>query len=176
VLRGGQLEFRRAAIRGRVNISIPPVEFDAPRNAESLQPPLDPQRREEQRRAARLVCQCSHTGAVEVIVVVVRNHHDIDVRQTLQWNAGPLRSRRTRELHRRGARREHRIGQHIESARLHQHRRVTDPGHRGNHLETRERIVPDEIQIRGHLRRGHGRLGRQMIANPIQLPAKEIAE
>jgi len=108
--------------------------------------------------------------------MIVRDRHDVDVRQILERDARLLRTLGSCELHGRGARRENRIGQHVEAARLHQHGRMTDPRHGRRHAGPRQRIVPDEIEIGGNLRRGQPRLGRQTIANPLQLPAQQVTE
>jgi hypothetical protein len=53
---------------------------------------------------------------------------------------------------------------------------MTDPSHGRRHVGTRQCIAPDEIEIGGNLRRGQPRLGRQTIANALQLPAQQVTE
>jgi hypothetical protein len=91
---------------------------------------LDAQRHQEERVAPRAFVQLHHAQAVEVVVVVVRDHHDVDRRQILQGDARRLFAPRAEEAHRRGAVAEDRIGQDVEAARLHQHGRMADPGDR----------------------------------------------
>jgi hypothetical protein len=155
---------------------IPPVEFHCRRNAELRQPSPDSQRHQEQRRAALLSRQHLHAVAVEVIVMIVRDQHDVDVRQVLRCNAWRLRASRSDELHRRGTPREYGIRQYVQPARLHQHRRMADPSHRGNHRGAGQGIAPDEIQIGCLLRRRQCGFRRQIVANPLKLPAQHIAE
>jgi hypothetical protein len=103
------------------------------RDAAPPQPVLQPQRHHEQRRPARLRVQASQRGVVEVVVVVVRCQHQIDVRQRMNSDAGWLMPPGAGKAHWRCAVGKHRIGQHVESTQLRQHRGMADPGDRRAH-------------------------------------------
>jgi hypothetical protein len=167
VLRGSELKFHAA-----VHMPFPPVELHGPGDAEPLHPRLQPQGHEVERRPARLPCQRLHAAAVEMIVVIVRDQHDIDVRQILERNARRLHPLGSGALQRRGAQGKDRIREHVEPAGLHQHGRVTDPGGGRVHVRARQGIAADEVKIGIHSWRRQAGLGRQVIADPLPLPAQ----
>ena len=65
---------------------------------------------------------------VEVVVVVVRDHHRVERRQRLDRHRHGLEALRPAKRHRRGALAPHRIGEHAHAVDLEQHRRVAEPG------------------------------------------------
>src|SRR5204863_8662133 len=67
-----------------VNAALPPVELGDIAYTLLLEPGLELQRHEKYRRAACLPVQAPYGFAVEMIVVVVRDDHDIHVRQALE--------------------------------------------------------------------------------------------
>ena len=124
---------RQHELDAALDMRLPPVQLDHPQpgQAQVVEPGLELQRHDEQRRAARLCCQRPHRGLVEVVIVVVRDQHHVDVRQLRggeRQRADPLRPG---PGHRRGALGELRVGQHRQTAEPRQHRRVADPGDAG---------------------------------------------
>ena len=89
-----------------------------------------------------------------MIVMVVRDHHHIDVRQLAQRQTRRMGTRRTRETHRRGTLREDRIGEHVQTVGLHQNTGVPDPGRRRDHVLW-IRVASNEAQIGRLARRRH---------------------
>jgi hypothetical protein len=65
---------------------------------------------------------------VEVVVVVVRDQHEIDLRHRLQCEGRRRDALRARPLQRRRALRPPRIGEDVEPRHLHQQRGVADGG------------------------------------------------
>ncbi len=101
------------------------------------------QRRDDQRPVARP--QPLQRRDVHMVIVVVAEQHDVDLRQVVQPHARRGHTLRT-EAERSGGVAPYRVGQDVEILRLHQHARVTDP--RRRHC------------IAGHARRGPGRRDR----------------
>ena len=60
----------------------------------------------------------------------------------------------------------------LSPLRLHQHGRVTDPGHGRIHVRARQGVAADEAKIGIHSWRRQAGLGRQVIADPLPLPAQ----
>ena len=106
---------------------LPPVELDDAlrRHAPGLQVRSHAQRGDEGHALAR---QLADGRVVEVVVVVVRDQHQIDGRQRAQRHRHRLEALRPGQARGRGARAPHRIGEHAQAVDLDQHRRVPEPG------------------------------------------------
>ena len=88
---------------------------------------------------------------VEVVVVIVRDEHDVDRRQVLELEAGRSHTLRTGEPDGARARRPLRVGQDVHPVELDQERRVADPGHRGGGGigPDRAQVARDDGEVRG---------------------------
>jgi hypothetical protein len=110
---------------------LPPVEFGHFVDAELGEPGLQPQRHEELQLAAAALVQLPHAVDVEVVVVVVRDDHGVDLGQIRQRDAWWMEALRPGEAHRRSALGKMRIGQDVESTQPQQQGGVADPGDAG---------------------------------------------
>ncbi len=108
-----------------------------PAHANVAHPGLHAERHDEQGRTLRLPVQRQHAVQVEVVVVVVRDQHRVDVRQFAKRQPRRLGALRAQETQRRGALGEDRIGEQVDAADLHQHAGVADPRHRRLHAPHR---------------------------------------
>ena len=81
------------------------------------EPGLQPQRHEEQRRAARLPRQMLDRLEIEMVVVIVGDHHDIDMRQVSKVECRRHHALGSGEGERRRALGQVRIGQHVDARR-----------------------------------------------------------
>ena len=108
-------------------VRLPPVELgDARRrDAPGLEMRADAKRSHERHVERR---QLADRRIVEVIVVVVRDDHEIERWQRVQRDRHGLEALRAREPRRRGAQPPDRIGEHAQAVDLDQHRRMTEPG------------------------------------------------
>jgi hypothetical protein len=70
------------------------------RDAFASQPALQAQRHDEQRRSAGLRIQLADGGFVQVVIVVVRGHDQVDARQLVQRQSRRLVSLRAGKRHR----------------------------------------------------------------------------
>ena len=109
-------------------LRIPPVHAGGSGDALAAHPVVHAERHEKARRTARLRGQREDGRAVEVVVMVVRDQHDVDVRQVAKRDGQRDAPLWPCERHRRCARRELRIGQHVEARDLDQQRRMPEPG------------------------------------------------
>ena len=109
--------------------AVPPVELDDVGDAEIGEPRAQPERHVEA-RPVRLG-QPLHRGLVQVVVVIVRDQHDVDGRQILEAHAGRRHPLGAGERQRAGALRPLRIGEDVHAGELDQQRRVADPGDGG---------------------------------------------
>ena len=152
--------------------ALPPVHLHHVGDADARKPRLGAQAGEEARRAAGLAGQRGDAGDVEVVVVVVRDHHGVDVRQLGERRCGGHHAARTDEAEWRGTLAELRVGDHVHAAELEQHAGVADPGH--------ARFAPVGAQPGGVRRSGFeavalGGPGRQAGAPLFPFPAPEAA-
>jgi hypothetical protein len=122
VLRGHGDELDR---RGQRHV-LPPVELRHPRQARLLEQRLVAEAAEEARVVGGL--QPAQGGQIEVVVVVVAEHHGVDGRQILEAQPGPVLAAGAGEGHRAGPQRPDRIGQQVDAVLLDQHRGVVDEG------------------------------------------------
>ena len=155
-------------------MGLPPVQFDHVGDVDRAQPFLEAQRHQKQRRAAGLAVELPQAALVEVVVVVVRDHHRIDARQIRQCHAGGLGALRPHPLHGRCALREDRIGQQVDAAQLRQHGGVADPGHRRLHRTASGRVAAKEGQVRPHRGDRPRRGARQALARALPAPAQQV--
>ena len=113
--------------RVRQPVRFPPVELDDAlgRHAPALEVRADAERRDERHVG---LGERADGRVVEVVVVIVRDDHQVERRQRLERHRHRLEALRAGEPQRRGARSPHRIGQHAHAVDLDQHRRVSEPG------------------------------------------------
>ena len=107
-----------------------PVQFDDPARRDSPVPQVraHPQRSDEHRplRAG----QHPHCVHVQVVVVVVADHHGVECGKRLQRHGWRVQSLRAHRARRRTAVCPHRVGQQPVAVDLQQRCRVAEPGHR----------------------------------------------
>ena len=111
----------------RQAMALPPVQFsDARRlNAPGLQVRPHAQAGDEGQLG---LGQSAHRGMAQVVVVVVRDQHRVQLRQGLQRHRHGLKALGPGELRRRCTLAPHGVGQHTRAVDLHQHRAVAQPG------------------------------------------------
>ena len=173
VLHGGQHHLDRPRGAGD-RVGLPPVELDHAVDAALRQPRLEAQRHDEERRSAGLRGQRADARVVEVVVVVVRDQHQIDVRQFGEREAGRDVALRPDEAERRRPLGEHRVGEDAQSAELRQHRRMADPGDRRLHRHRAgARIGVDEFEIGLDRRCRRGGWARRTRTGRIELPLQQ---
>jgi hypothetical protein len=95
---------------------------------------------------------------VEVVVVVVREHHEVDRRQRVERDARGRVAPRAGERHRRGALAPHRVGEHVPAAELQQEGGVAHP-RRGEHARRGARPGRTRGRRAGTRPRGRGPAG-----------------
>ena len=128
----GQCGQRHAVVR----VGLPPVQLYRSFNAVTDQLFLQPQWHDKYRRIVRLLVINPGQGSlIEMIVVIMRNHHSMNMRQRLntQWRhddaLGSGKTQRRRPL------REVRIGQNVLATGLQKKGAVPQPGNlSGNRL------------------------------------------
>ena len=110
-------------------LAIPPAVLADRRRAEPPQLAADTDRRHppDIRVAPN---DASQRAAIEVVVVIVREDHEVQRRQVVERDARSDPAPRSRETERRGALAPHRIRQHVERSQLQQRAGVSDPRHR----------------------------------------------
>ena len=109
--------------------------------------------------------------------MVVRDHHQVDARQLRQPHARGLRTRGAQPyIHGHGPFREHRGGEQVDAAELHQHRGVTDPGGRRLHRQAGPCVALYEGEVGLHHRRGPLCSGRSTVTPLLPPPAQEFGE
>ena len=106
----------------------------------------------------------------------MRDHDGVDSRQVDGGDSRRSLASGAGEGHRRHALREHRIGQQADAADLHQHAGVADPGGRRLHRAARGGVAAQEVEVGREPRRRRPRLGRQAVAQRVELPFQERAE
>ena len=146
--------------------AIPPIELDHVLDPAPREPVLQAERHEEARRAAALLGELAHRFLVEMVVVVMRDHHRVDVRQLGERRHRLHHALRPREADRRGALGKMRIGEHIQPAHAQQNGRMPDPGHRR---------IGGKLRLRGLEAVAVFRILRQAVAQLVPLPAPEAA-
>ena len=120
--------------RSRDARALPPVELDDARlgDAPVGEVGADPQRHDEGGVPAALadeIVEGDDRATVEVIVVVVRDHHRVERRQLGERERRRVPGARADAGDRRRAVAPERIGEHAVAVELDQHRRVSEPGH-----------------------------------------------
>src|SRR5882757_4466196 len=145
--------------------ALPPVELVHRVQAELLEKSSVPEAGDESRRVHFLETQ--ECFDIEVVVVIVRDEHQMDRWQLLKRKAGITDAFRADATERTGALRINRIGQYIEARELQQKRDVIDEGERDltgcqRVRQRRARTVVDPL--------------RPQFALPCPLPAQKILE
>ena len=149
---------------------LPPVVFVNALNTAFDKPRLQPQRHQKARAAGGQRGELKHGFFVEVVVVVVRNHHDVDVRQLRHFDRQRHQALRAGKRDRAGALGEVRVEQHRLPGNAQQHRRVADPGHRGVGRAGAQQF---RIGRYGGQVPALGRWLGKAIAQPLPLPRPE---
>ncbi len=91
----------------------------------ALQVRTDPERREERHLP---LGQLQDRRIVQVVIVIVRHDHGVDLGQLRDRHRHGLKALRARKRHGRRALAPHGIGQHTGAVDLQQHRRMPEPG------------------------------------------------
>ena len=114
-------------VRLRQRVRLPPVELDDAlgRHAPGLEVRAHAERGDEGHVALR---QRADRRVVEVVVVIVRDHHRVERRQRADRDRHRLEALRAGPLRGRGALAPHRVGQHAQPVDLDQHRGMAEPG------------------------------------------------
>ena len=107
---------------------LPPVVLPHVSRAARPNEPPEPEGHEP-RGAGLARGEATHRPVVQMVVVVVRQQHQVDRGQGREVDPGRHPAARAREPNRRRAVAPHRIGEHVEPAYLEQKARVPDPRH-----------------------------------------------
>ena len=110
-------------------------------------------------------------GLVEVVVVIVREQHDVERRQAIERQRGIHDASRPRPLNGERALTEHRIGEHIEPAELEEHGRMPDP-RRGEGSVARARV--HDGGCRDWERTARRRRG-ELLSPALERPSQHVA-
>ena len=116
---------------------LPPVELLHVRHAVVPEPGLEPERHQEEWVVRR--GEPPDGGQVEVVEVVVGDHHHVDARQALERQPGRAQTARPDPRGGAGPVAPLGIGEDGEPVHLHQQRGVPDPGQRGRRRDRAER-------------------------------------
>ena len=149
---------------------LPPVELLDALDALVVEPALETERHEEVRAARRHRCQALDGGEVEVVVMVVRDEHQVDWRQLGDVDRQRHDALRPGERHRGRALGKLRVHEDVLPGELDQESRVPDPGDR------RPRVVCGERRRIGlHVRYlpATGRRLGHSLAQLLPLPDPE---
>ena len=106
-----------------VGKGLPPVEFMVGGDADTLKTGAEPEGNDEH----SMTGQTLDRHLVKVIVMVMRQEYDINGRQILEGYTGLYVAPGAEERYGRSAVAPDRIGENIQSAKLNEERRVTDP-------------------------------------------------
>ena len=181
MLHGREVEVCLSAVGAFDGMFVPPIEFNHVGDAQIGQPGLQAQRYQKERSAIPrwisgfgALVQVKDGPAIQMVVVIVRDHHDIDGRQIFQGHSGRLLALGAQQLHRRRALAEDWVGQHIKPAGLHQGAGVADPGHQGLHCFARFGIGVDQGQVRCLRGRGSFRRAGKIVPKGVPFPAQQI--
>src|SRR5690606_4354750 len=99
-------------------LRLPPGQFDQSRNAALAKPVCQSFRHTEHWMVAKTLVQCPHCRIIEMIVMVVRNKHDINGRQVFHLERGWRVALWSGKGKRAGALGKYRVGEYVTTIEL----------------------------------------------------------